>query len=285
MQRHVLDREVARPRLEQQQLLLAAQHALRDAGQELGVAQPPEDGGRVERRPPGGGELDEALVAEHVVVEGLAPALLAALAGDLAPHRVEQRLGDAGQLPVAAALRHELATEPAEQAGVEHEGVVAPVDAEAGGGAGGVLAGRAPHELRHPRGALDVGDGRLVVAGRAEAADDLAERAQRDRGLAEAGQDPLDVAHEDAAGTDDEHAAALVATTVGVEQEGRAVQRDDGLAGAGAAGDRHDALAGRADRLVLLGLDGGDDRVHRAVAGAGELRHQRALADDRQVGP
>ena len=40
----------------------------------------------------------------------------------------------------------------------------------------------------------------------------------------------------------------------------------------------------RADRAVLLGLDRGDDRVHRAVAGAGELGHQRALADDRQVG-
>ena len=97
-------------------------------------------------------------------------------------------------------------------------------------------------------------------------------------------QHPLDVAHEHAGGTDDQHAAALVAAAVAVEQERRAVQRDDRLAGAGAAGDRHDALAGRADRLVLLGLDGGDDGVHRAVAGPGELRHQRALADDRQVG-
>ena len=132
--------------------------------------------------------------------------------------------------------------------------------------------------------ALEVGDRRLVVAGRPHAVDDLAERAQRDGGLAERGQHPLDVAHEDPAGADDQHAAALVAAAVGVEQERRAVQRDDRLAGAGAAGDRDDALAGRADRLVLLGLDRGHDGVHRPVAGPRELRHQGALADDRQVG-
>ena len=60
------------------------------------------------------------------------------------------------------------------------------------------------------------------------------------------------------------------------------MQRDHGLAGAGAAADRHDTLVGRADRAVLLGLDGRDDRVHRAVARPGQLRQQRALADDRQ---
>jgi hypothetical protein len=60
------------------------------------------------------------------------------------------------------------------------------------------------------------------------------------------------------------------------------VQRDHGLAGARAPGDRDDALAGRPDREVLLGLDGGHDGVHRAVAGAGQLGHQGALADDRQ---
>ena len=283
-QGHVLDRGPPRgPRLGQQQLLLAADHALADAGQELGVAQPAEDRRGVERRPPRGGELDEARVAEHVVVKGLAPALLAALAGHLAPHRVEQGLRDAGQLAVAAALRHQLAPQPAEHARVEDDRVVAPVDAEARRGAGGVLARGAPQQLGHPRRALDVGDGGLVVARGPDPADDLTERAQRDGGLAEAGQHPLDVAHEDAARADDEHAATLVAPAVVVEQEGRAVQRHDGLAGAGAAGDRHDALARCADRLVLLGLDGRDDRVHRPVAGPGELRHERALADDRQV--
>ena len=169
-------------------------------------------------------------------------------------------------------------------AAVEHDRVVAPEHPELLGAAGCLLPRRTPHQLGHPLGALDVGDRRLVVAGRPDAVDHLAERAQRDGGLAEAGQHPLDVAHEDAAGADDEHAAALVAAAVGVEQVRRAVQRHDRLARAGAAGDRHDTLAGRADRLVLLGLDGGDDRVHRAVACPGELRHQRALTDDGQVG-
>ena len=162
--------------------------------------------------------------------------------------------------------------------------VVAPEHPELRRAAGRLLARGTAHHLGHPLRPLDVGDRRLVVAGRPDAVDDLAERAQRHGGLAEGGQHPLDVAHEDPAGADHQHAAALVAAAVGVEQVRRAVQRDHGLAGAGAAGDRDDALAGRADRLVLLGLDGRDDGVHRPVAGPRELRHQRALADDRQVG-
>ena len=62
------------------------------------------------------------------------------------------------------------------------------------------------------------------------------------------------------------------------------MQRDHRLAGARTAGDRDHALAGRADGAVLLGLDGRHDRVHRAVAGPGQLRHQRTLAHHRQVG-
>ena len=76
------------------------------------------------------------------------------------------------------------------------------------------------------------------MPGRADAVDDLAERPQRDGGLAERRQHPLDVAHEDAARADDEHAAGLVAAAVGVEEVRRAVQRDDRLAGARPAGDR-----------------------------------------------
>ena len=61
------------------------------------------------------------------------------------------------------------------------------------------------------------------------------------------------------------------------------MQRDHGLAGAGTAGDQHHALVGGPDGAVLLGLDRGHDRVHRAVTGAGELGQQRTLADDRQA--
>ena len=93
---------------------------------------------------------------------------------------------DPRQLAVAPALRHQLAAQPAEHAAVEHEHVVAPEDPELVGRAGRLLPRRTPHQLGHPGRALDVGDRRLVVAGRAHAVDDLAQRAQRDRGLAEA---------------------------------------------------------------------------------------------------
>ena len=239
-QRDVLDRRGRRraPRLREQPLLLRADHAVADPGQELRLAQPAEHLDGVERRPPGGGEVEEVLVREHLVVERLAAAVAAALAADLAPHRVEQRVGHPRQLPVAPTLRHQLAADRAELPAVEEDHVVAPEDPELARAAGRLLARGAPHQLGHPGRALDVGDGRLVVPGRPHPVDDLAERAQRDRGLAEAGQHPLDVAHEDAARADDQHAAALVAAAVGVEQVRRAVQRDDGLAGAGAAGDR-----------------------------------------------
>ena len=178
----------------------------------------------------------------------------------------------------------QLAADRGELARTEHQVVVAVEHPQVAGRGRHGLARGTTHQLGHPRGALDVGHGRLVVAGGAQAVDDLAEGAQRHGGLAQRRQHPLDVAHEHAGRADDQHAAALVAGPVAVEQERRAVQRDDGLAGAGTTGDRHDALARRPDRLVLLGLDGGHDGVHGAVAGPAELRHQRALADHDQVG-
>ena len=165
---------------------------------------------------------------------------------------------------------------------VQHRDVVAVEDPELLDPTGDGLPRGPAHQLGHPLGALDVGDRRLVVAPGLDPVDDLAERAQRDRRLPEAGEHPLDVAHEDAGRADDEHPAALVAATLGVEQVRRAVQRDHRLAGPGAAGDGDHALAGRPDRLVLLGLDGGDDRVHGAVPGAGQLGHQGTLADHGQ---
>ncbi len=167
---------------------------------------------------------------------------------------------------------------------VEHQCVVAPEQPEIARAAGRLLPRRTPDQFGHPRRALDVGHGGFVVTTGLDPVDDLAQRTQRDGGLAQRWQHLLDVAHEDAARPDDQDAAAFVATPVAIEEVRRAVQRHDRLAGAGSARDRHDALGGCADRDVLLGLDGRHDRVHRPIAGAGQLRHQRALADDRQVG-
>ena len=61
------------------------------------------------------------------------------------------------------------------------------------------------------------------------------------------------------------------------------MERDDGLAGAGAAGDLGDAARGGPDRLVLVALDGGDDVAHLAAAAAGERRDQRAVAEHHDV--
>ena len=61
------------------------------------------------------------------------------------------------------------------------------------------------------------------------------------------------------------------------------MQGDDGLAGAGAAGDLGDAAGGGPDRLVLVALDGGDDVAHLGAAAAGQRGHQRAVTDDDEV--
>ena len=69
-----------------------------------------------------------------------------------------------------------------------------------------------------------------------------------------------------------------------VEQVGRAVQGDGGLAGAGAAA--HDQHAGEigADRFVLLRLDGGDDVTHATRAFAVERSEQGALPHHGEAG-
>ncbi len=98
--------------------------------------------------------------------------------------------------------------------------------------------------------------------------------------LAERREHLLDVTEEHRARTDEQHAARREVTAVRVEQVRGTVQRDGGLAGArSAAHDEHAGQVG-ADRLVLLGLDRGDDVAHAAGAMAIERGEQRALAGD-----
>ena len=130
---------------------------------------------------------------------------------------------------------------------------------------------------------LDGGHLRGVQPGRGDAVDDVTERAQRDRLLAERGQHAFDVCRVGGGGAHDEDAAGLEPATVGVEEVGRAVQGDDGLAGARSAGDLGDPARRGPDRLVLVALDGGDDVAHLGAAAAGQRGQQRAVADDHEV--
>ena len=71
---------------------------------------------------------------------------------------------------------------------------------------------------------------------------------------------------------------------MGVEQVRDAVEGDGRLAGAGAALDDQEALVGRANDAVLLGLDGGNNVAHATVAGLAEGMHEGSLALEFQSG-
>ncbi len=102
--------------------------------------------------------------------------------------------------------------------------------------------------------------------------------------LAERRQDLLDVAQEHGARSHEEDTVARELAAVGVEEVRRPVERDRGLAGAGAPGDDQRARQIGAHGLVLLGLDGGHDVAHATGALSLERREQRTLAHDGETG-
>ena len=128
------------------------------------------------------------------------------------------------------------------------------------------------------------GVGRVAGAAPLDVGHEVGEHDLLDARLAERRQDALDVAEEHAVRADHEHALVLEREAMGVEQVGGAVQGDDGLAGAGAALDDEHAGLRRADDLVLLGLDRGDDVAERAGAAALERGEQRRVAAQRRTG-
>ena len=99
----------------------------------------------------------------------------------------------------------------------------------------------------------------------------------------EARQHALDVGRVGGGRPDDEDAAVLEPPPLGVQQVGGPVQGDDGLAGAGPAGDLGDPARGRADGLVLVALDRRDDVAHLAAAAAGQRRDEGAVAEHDDV--
>ena len=102
--------------------------------------------------------------------------------------------------------------------------------------------------------------------------------------LAQRREHLVDVAKEDGARSDEQHAPGREPLAVRVEQVRGAVERDGRLARAGAAGDHEDAGQRGAHRLVLLGLDRGDDVAHPARAMTLQRGEERGLAHDREAG-
>ena len=116
--------------------------------------------------------------------------------------------------------------------------------------------------------------------------DEVAQRAGLHALLAEAGQDVGDVGQVGLVRADEQHAAAAVTEArVGVEQVGRAVQRDDGLAGARAAVDDERAAGSGADDGVLVGLDGAEHVAHPGRAVAAQAGDERGLVVERGACP
>ena len=109
----VLDGEVGPPGAGQHVEVAGLQDTLADAAREAVLPQPPEHLRRLERRPPGADEVEEAVVGEDLLDEGLAASLQRALPADLAPQRLDERSGHAPSLRVAQAL----AQQPAADAG------------------------------------------------------------------------------------------------------------------------------------------------------------------------
>jgi hypothetical protein len=132
-------------------------------------------------------------------------------------------------------------------------------------------------EVHHAQVTLDGGDPWLVVHGGVDAGEQLPGGQHHDTGLTQRRQDLLDVPQEDRAGPDDQDTGAGQPLPVRVEQIGGTVQRHGGLPRARAALDHQYARDVRADDLVLLGLDGGDDVAHPARALRVEGGEQRPL--------
>ena len=106
---------------------------------------------------------------------------------------------------------------------------------------------------------------------------DIADGRLDDSLLAQCGQDLCDVAQEGPARAKDQNAVPAQLGVV-VQKEGGPMQPHCGLAGAGSSLDGRELTQGRADDLVLLGLNGGGDVEHLAGASPLELGQEGITA-------
>ena len=138
--------------------------------------------------------------------------------------------------------------------------------------------------LDHPQVGLERGD--LRVAPRARAADlghQVADGARLHAFLPEARQHVADVGEVGRVRAHEEHATAPVPQPrIGVEEVGRAVQRDDRLAGAGTTVDDQCPTRPGPDDGVLVGLDGAQHVAHPGRTAPAEGGDERRLVVERR---
>ena len=237
-----VDLVAAAPRLGQQPLLLVAEQAVGDLGEQLGVAQPAEHGARVERRPPRrprsrGSRRRRA--GRRRTPPG--PGRGRARRGPGSTARRAARRPPAGSCrlrrPCDISCRRTRPSMPRSRVSTSSRQKTRNCSGLPG--ACSRAARRSSVAIRaEPLMSATAGSSWRVA--RTPSTTSPSERSAT-AVSPRLGQHPLDVAHEDAARADHQHAAALVAAPVGVEEVRRAVQRDHGLAGARAAADRDDA--------------------------------------------
>ncbi|WP_418605574.1 hypothetical protein [Georgenia sp. SUBG003] len=132
--------------------------------------------------------------------------------------------------------------------------------------------------LHHLRGRLQAGHLRVGLGRRrSPLGDEIPQGAGPHTLLAEAGQHVRDIDQVGLVRTDHQHAAVAGEAGLGVEQVGRAVQGDDGLAGARTAVDDQRPAGTRADDRVLVRLDRAEDVPHPRRAAGTEAGDERGL--------
>ena len=143
---------------------------------------------------------------------------------------------------------------------------------------------RAPEHRAHPRVAFQSPDAERLLDPDLGLWRDVSDRGLDHRLLPEGRQDLRDVAQERSAWPEDENPVPTEWGMV-VEEERSPVEPDRRLAGTRATLHGQQLVEWRADDLVLLSLDGGDDVEHLAGAGPLELGQQRVTpAEPRAAG-
>jgi len=202
----------------------------------VGVDQAQQDLARIDLRPPGRHELVD--IARGV--EGVQEVLALSQA-----HRFPGGLGQGlaglirGEI-VRMAAQHPLA-QPGQLGLVEPDGMACNEGAEDGRGTLWRPAGGTSEQPPDAQAALDRRHLGVVHAGRGHPVDEVPQGAQRNRVLAQAGQDPLDVCRVGRRRSHHEDPTTLETAALRVEQVCRAVQRHHRLAGAGTTADLDDS--------------------------------------------